>query len=208
MPPLDPAIDPAGQSFELTQEGKLALGLFALAAIWWVLEVVPIGVTGIAIAVIQALFLIREPRVALTDYLDPAVWFIIGSIVIGQAFSKTGLTHRMAYRMLMVVGNRTSHIYLGAFVMTAALTLIMAHTAVAAAVYPLLMAIHHLYTDEDYSRFGRGCSSAWHSPPVPEASSPSSAQPADRSPSVSSTSWSAGKSDFSSSRGTCCRWAR
>ena len=156
LPELAPAVDPQGQSFELTKEGKLALGLFALAAIWWVLEVVPIGVTGIAIAVIQALFLIRDPRVAFTDYLDPAVCFIIGSIVIGQAFSKTGLTHRLAYRMLLVVGEKTAHIYLGAFVMTAALTLIMAHTAVAAAVYPLLLAIHHLYTDEERSRFGQG----------------------------------------------------
>ena len=156
MPDLAPAIDPEGQAFPLTREGKMALGLFALAAIWWVLEVVPIGVTGIAIAVIQALFLIRDPRVAFTDYLDPAVWFIIGSIVIGHAFSKTGLTHRLAYRMLLVVGEKTAHIYLGAFVMTAALTLIMAHTAVAAAVYPLLLAIHHLYTDDERSRFGKG----------------------------------------------------
>ncbi len=156
MPDMAPAVDPQGNIFELSREGKLALGLFALAAIWWVMEVVPIGVTGIAIAVIQALFLLRDPRVAFTDYLDPAVWFIIGSIIIGQAFSKTGLTHRLAYRMLLVVGERTSRIYLGAFVMTAALTLIMAHTAVAAAIYPLLLAIHHLYTDEERSRFGMG----------------------------------------------------
>ncbi len=156
MPDLAPAVDPLGQSFELSREGKLALGLFGLAAIWWVLEVVPIGVTGIAIAVIQALFLIRDPRVAFTDYLDPAVWFIIGSIVIGQAFSKSGLTHRLAYGMLRVAGERTSRIYLGAFLMTAGMTLIMAHTAVAAAIYPLLLAIHHLYTDEEHSRFGKG----------------------------------------------------
>ncbi|GJM09330.1 MAG: transporter [Lysobacteraceae bacterium] len=156
MPDMAPAVDPSGKQFVLSAEGKLALGLFALAATWWVLEVVPIGVTGIAIAVIQALFLIRDPRVAFTDYLDPAVWFIIGSIVIGHAFSKTGLTHRLAYRILRVVGERTSRIYLGVFVMTAALTLIMAHTAVAAAIYPLMLAIHHLYTDEDYSRFGKG----------------------------------------------------
>ena len=41
--------------------------------------------------------------------------------------------------------------------MTAALTLIMAHTAVAAAVFPLLMAIYSLY-DQDHkpTQFGRG----------------------------------------------------
>jgi len=63
----------------------------------------------------------------------------------------------MAYRMLMMVGEKTSMIYLGAFIMTSALTLIMAHTAVAAAVYPLLMAIYSLYTtDTKPTKFGKG----------------------------------------------------
>jgi len=59
--------------------------------------------------------------------------------------------------MLVLVGERTSMIYLGCFVMTAGLTLIMAHTAVAAAVYPLLMAIYSLYEEGDRpTRFGKG----------------------------------------------------
>jgi sodium-dependent dicarboxylate transporter 2/3/5 len=101
--------------------------------------------------------LIRDTRVAFTDFLDPSVWFIIGSVVIGMSFSKTGLTKRMAYKMLLMVGEKTSRIYLGSFLMTALLTLIMAHTAVAAAVFPLLMAIYSLYEDENKpTRFGKG----------------------------------------------------
>ncbi|HIP82533.1 MAG TPA: SLC13/DASS family transporter, partial [Desulfocapsa sulfexigens] len=43
------------------------------------------------------------------------------------------------------------------FVMTAALTHVMAHTAVAATMFPLLMAIHALYSDEDEpTKFGKG----------------------------------------------------
>jgi len=58
---------------------------------------------------------------------------------------------------LIVVGERTSMIYLGSFVITAALTLIMAHTAVAATIYPLLMAIYALYTEEEKpTKFGKG----------------------------------------------------
>jgi sodium-dependent dicarboxylate transporter 2/3/5 len=156
-PQLSDAIDPMGEHFVLTQEGKAALALFLLAAVWWVFEVVPIGVTSIAIGVCQALFLIRPAKVALGDFMDPSVWFIIGSVVIGMAFAKTGLTKRMAYKMLVLVGERTSRIYLGSFVMTALLTLMMAHTAVAAAVFPLLMAIHSLYGENSNStRFGKG----------------------------------------------------
>jgi sodium-dependent dicarboxylate transporter 2/3/5 len=156
-PPFGDAIDPAGKHFALTREGKASLALFLLAATWWVFEVVPIGVTSITIGVIQALFLIRPAETAFTDFMDPSVWFIIGSIVIGMVFAKTGLTKRMAYKMLVLVGEKTSMIYLGSFLMTAILTLIMAHTAVAAAVFPLLMAIYSLYGENDKpTKFGKG----------------------------------------------------
>jgi sodium-dependent dicarboxylate transporter 2/3/5 len=151
------AVDPKGEHFPLTREGKAALALFLLAGTWWVFEVIPIGVTGIVIGIVQALFLIRPAEIAFGNFMDPSVWFIIGSVVIGMSFARTGLTKRMAYKMLVMVGEKTSMIYLGCFVMTASLTLIMAHTAVAAAVYPLLMAIYSLYEqDSKPTKFGKG----------------------------------------------------
>jgi solute carrier family 13 (sodium-dependent dicarboxylate transporter), member 2/3/5 len=48
-------------------------------------------------------------------------------------------------------------IYLGCFVMTAALTHLMAHTAVAATMFPLLLAINAFYSDSDHpTKFGKG----------------------------------------------------
>lgn len=156
-PPWPDAVDPMGEHFALSHEAKGALAVFGLAAVWWVFEVVPIGVTSIAIGTLQALFLIRQPAVAFKDFMDPSVLFIFGSIVIGMVFTKTGLTKRLAYKMLSIVGEKTSMIYLGCFVLTAALTHVMAHTAVAATMFPLLMAIHSLYAEEDTpTRFGKG----------------------------------------------------
>ncbi|MBT8137696.1 MAG: SLC13 family permease [Gammaproteobacteria bacterium] len=156
LPGLPDAIDPSGETIVVTREAKLALGLFVLAAVWWVTEAVPVGITAITIAVVQALFQIRDARAAFTDFLDPAVWFIIGAFTIGMAFSSTGLTKRLTYRMLALAGERTSMIYLGTFLMTAGLTLFMAHTAVAAALFPLLTAIHALYGHDGVTRFGKG----------------------------------------------------
>jgi sodium-dependent dicarboxylate transporter 2/3/5 len=77
--------------------------------------------------------------------------------VIGLVFTKTGLTRRLAYKMLAIVGEKTSMIYLGCFVVTAALTHIMAHTAEAATIYPLLLAIYSLYGEGDKpTKFGKG----------------------------------------------------
>ena len=156
-PPWPDAIDPMGEHFVLSTQAKGAIAVFLLAATWWVFEVVPIGVTSLTIGVLQALFMIRDPKVAFKDFMDPSVLFIFGSIVIGMVFTKTGLTKRIAYKMLSIVGEKTSMIYLGTFVMTAALTHVMAHTAVAATMFPLLMAIHALYSDEDSpTKFGKG----------------------------------------------------
>jgi sodium-dependent dicarboxylate transporter 2/3/5 len=150
------AVDPKGEHFVLSVQAKGALAVFAVAATWWIFEVVPIGVTSLLIGTLQALFLIRKPAVAFKDYMDPSVLFIFGSVVIGMVFTKTGLTRRIAYKMLSIIGEKTSLIMLGCFVMTALLTHVMAHTAVAATMFPLLMAIYSLYTtDKTPTRFGK-----------------------------------------------------
>ncbi len=155
-PPWPDAVDPMGKHFALSREGKGALAVFLLAGTWWVFEVLPIGITSITIGVLQALFMIRTPDQAFKDFMDPSVLFIFASIMIGLVFTKTGLTKRLAYKMLAVVGENTSMIMLGCFVVTTLLTHIMAHTAVAATVYPLLMSIYALYGEgEKKTKFGK-----------------------------------------------------
>jgi sodium-dependent dicarboxylate transporter 2/3/5 len=77
-------------------------------------------------------------------------------MIIGMAFTKTGLTKRLAYKMLTIAGENTRTILLGCLVVTAALTHLMAHTAVAATMFPILLAILALYKEGDGpSRFGK-----------------------------------------------------
>ncbi len=156
MPQWKDAVDPAGKAFPLSKEGKGAIALFAMAGVWWVFEVLPIGVTSIAIGVFQALFSIRSAKDAFKDFMDPSVMFIFGSVVVGLAFSTTGLTKRLAYKMLAIVGEKTSMILLGALVVTAGLAHLMAHTAAAATVFPILLAIYALYGEGDkQTNFGK-----------------------------------------------------
>jgi len=156
-PPWPDAVDPSGKHFALSPQGKGAIAVFLLGGLWWVFEVVPIGVTSLTIGVLQVLFLIRTANAAFKDFMTPSVLFIFASLVIGMVFTKTGLTRRLAYKMLSIVGEKTSMIYLGCFLVTAALTHIMAHTAVAATMYPLLITIYEMYTDkEEPTKFGKG----------------------------------------------------
>lgn len=156
-PPWPDAVDPMGKHFVLSAQGKGAIAVFLWAGIWWVFEVVPIGVTSLVIGILQVLFLIRPANQAFKDFMDPAVLFIFASLVIGLVFNKTGLTKRMAYKMLAIVGEKTTTIYLGVFLLITVLTHIMAHTGVAATVYPLLLAIYGLYGEGDRpTKFGKG----------------------------------------------------
>jgi len=63
-PPWSDALDPIGKQFVLSRQGKGALAVALLAATWWVFEVVPVGITSLAIGVLQALFFIRPARSA------------------------------------------------------------------------------------------------------------------------------------------------
>jgi sodium-dependent dicarboxylate transporter 2/3/5 len=157
MSELPDAVDPAGKHFPLPPQGRMAIGLFLMAAVWWIFEVMPIGATAIAIGLFQTIFMIRTPDQAWKDFMDPSVWFIFGSVVMGTSFAVSGLTKRMAYKMLNIVGENTNFILLGTFIIIAGMTLLMAHTAVAAAIFPLLVAIHSLYSESDQpTRFGKG----------------------------------------------------
>jgi sodium-dependent dicarboxylate transporter 2/3/5 len=156
MPQWSDAVDPSGKHFVLSPQGKGAIALFILASTWWIFEVVPIGVTAIAIGVFQALFAIRSAKDAFKDFMDPSVMFIFASVVVGLAFTKSGLTKRLAYKMLQVVGERTNMIVLGALVVTAGLAHVMAHTAAAATVFPILLAVNSLYGEGDKpTKFGK-----------------------------------------------------
>jgi solute carrier family 13 (sodium-dependent dicarboxylate transporter), member 2/3/5 len=156
MPQWADAVDPGGKHFVLSPKGKGAIALFLLASTWWIFEVVPIGVTAIAIGVFQALFAIRSTKDAFRDFMDPSVMFIFASVVVGLAFTKSGLTKRLAYKMLQVVGEKTNMIVLGALVVTAGLAHVMAHTAAAATVFPILLAVNSLYGEGDKpTKFGK-----------------------------------------------------
>jgi len=94
--------------------------------------------------------------------MDPSVMFIFGSVVVGLAFTKSGLTKRLAYKMLEVVGEKTSMILLGCLVVTAGLAHLMAHTAAAATVFPILLAVYALYGEgEKKTKFGKSLFMAW-----------------------------------------------
>jgi sodium-dependent dicarboxylate transporter 2/3/5 len=156
LPPLPPAVDPFGNVIELSEAGQRAIGLFLLAGVWWVGEVIAIGATALTIGFMQPVLGIRSAERAYAGFGSTAVLFILGSVLLGIAFSKTGLTKRIAYRTLMLTGDSTAKILLGVFIITAFLTQFTAHTAVAAMMFPVLVIVSEMYGENlRPTRFGK-----------------------------------------------------
>ena len=151
------ALDPAGNHFALTHEGKGALAILALAITWWISKALPVGVTAIAVGMLQMLFIAHPGGAAFGNFISPPILFICASTLIGMAFMKTGLIKRLVYRVLMAAGDRTVLVYLGSMVVIALLSHIMIYTAVVASVYPLLFSAYMRHAEgEQPTRFGKG----------------------------------------------------
>ena len=84
IPGLPDAVDPGGKVFKLPWAGKMAIGLFLMAGVWWVFEVMPIGVTAHCHRPVPGAVFHPHSQEALRDFLDPSVWFIFGSVVVGH----------------------------------------------------------------------------------------------------------------------------
>ncbi|MDR3604929.1 MAG: SLC13 family permease [Syntrophaceae bacterium] len=156
-PPWPDAMDHMGKTVSLSWQGKGAIGIFLFACVWWIFEAVPIGITGLAIGIAQALFMIRPAKEAFNDFMDPAVVFVFGCMVVGSVLTKTGVAKRFIYKMMRMAGQETTTIYLGIFALIAILTHFMSYTVVAATMYPILVVIYNLYGDRNQtSKFGMG----------------------------------------------------
>lgn len=150
------SVDSLGNFSALTKEGRGAIGILLLAVIWWTGEVVPIGVTAIALGVLQALFAIRPSAQVYRDYADPSIIFIFGSIIIGLALTKSGLIKRLMYKLISVTGGRPETTLLGCMLAIAGLAHFMPHTAVAACVFPILISVNDFYGEGSRpNKFGK-----------------------------------------------------
>jgi solute carrier family 13 (sodium-dependent dicarboxylate transporter), member 2/3/5 len=139
------SVDLLGNSSGLTKEGRGAIGILILAVIWWTGEVVPIGITAVALGVLQVLFAIRPNARVYSNYTDPSIIFIFGSIIIGLALTKSGLIKRVMYKLISVTGGRPETTLLGSMLGVAGLAHFMPHTAVAAGVFPILISVNDFY---------------------------------------------------------------
>lgn len=138
----------------LTPEAHRLSGVLLLTIIWWITEPIPIpatGLLGVALAVITGAVPVPEDasgtfkpvRVALAQFGNPTVFFLLGGMFIGRAMGRHGLDRRIALSLMGVRGAASSPTMLLAALGISAMILSMwiSNTAATAMLFPVCLGI-------------------------------------------------------------------
>jgi sodium-dependent dicarboxylate transporter 2/3/5 len=84
----------------LTHNGKVMIGILLMAAILWIIEPIPLAVTGLLIMIIQPIMQVIPPNEVFSSFGNQAIFFLVGAFIIAGAIEKHGLHKRIALRFL------------------------------------------------------------------------------------------------------------
>ncbi|UCF49161.1 MAG: DASS family sodium-coupled anion symporter [Thermoplasmatales archaeon] len=84
----------------LTHDGKVMIGILLMAAILWIIEPIPLAVTGLLIMIIQPIMHVIPPNEVFASFGSQAIFFLVGAFIIAGAIEKHGLHRRIALRFL------------------------------------------------------------------------------------------------------------
>lgn len=134
----------------VTPEAHRLTAVLLLTIIWWLTEPIPIPITGL-LAVVLAVVMGAVPAVdgrspaviALAQFGNPTLYFLLGGMFIGQAMSRHGLDRRIALSILTARGAaRSPATLLGAIGLAVTLiSMMISNTAATAMIYPVTLGI-------------------------------------------------------------------
>src|SRR5258708_5343941 len=134
-----------------------ALAITAFMVVAWITEALDHSLTGMVGCYLFWALGVVKIDVAFSGFADDTAWFLFGAMLFGSMASKSGLARRMAYVVMLRVGNTYSRLLLGIiisdFLMTFLVPSGMARVVIMAAVALGLMEVFGV---EPGSNIGRG----------------------------------------------------
>ncbi len=116
-------------------------GIAILMAIWWMTEVLPLGVTALIPVAIFPLLGIMNGKAVSEVYFNHLIFLFIGGFLMALAMEKWHLHRRIALRLLLWIGLSPARILLGFMLTTAFLSMWISNTATTMMMVPILLSI-------------------------------------------------------------------
>jgi len=125
----------------LGQGGLRAIAVFLLCLVLWVSNVVPVAITGLFAIVLVPLLGILPRGDTYSLFGNEAVFFILGAFILSGAVMQSGLSNRVALRLMEKYGGSPKRLIISIFLLAAALSFVMSEHAVAAMLFPIVLEI-------------------------------------------------------------------
>jgi len=135
--------EPLLSDVEAAQLAKVMLAIFFVAVFLWGTEALPLGATDILVAVLLYLFGVLPINEIGQSYMNDAVFFIFGILVVAVGVSKTGLDKRIGLLLLSRIKSARAFafIFFPALAMSASF---LSEHALVALLIPVLMGVYKI----------------------------------------------------------------
>tara|TARA_B100000809_G_scaffold159675_1_gene157043 strand:- start:2381 stop:3793 length:1413 start_codon:yes stop_codon:yes gene_type:complete len=135
----------------LTLEGYRTIIIVITALTMIITEPIPLPAIAMYILVAEVYFGIGTPNEIAASFMNDAVFFIMGSLMLAVAIIKQGWDTRIALGIIKLTGNKTSNIVFGFTAISAILSSFIGEHTVAAMMLPIGMTLIR-YTSKDPSK--------------------------------------------------------
>ena len=132
---LSPA--PAG----LSAPGWATAALAVWMAIWWTTDALPLFVTALLPLVFFPLLGVANIGAAAAPFADPVIFLLLGGFLIGLAVERWNLHRRIAFHIILRVGNRPLNLLAGVMLSTAAISMWISNTATTIMMLPIAISL-------------------------------------------------------------------
>lgn len=135
----------------LSLSGYRILIIVFIALTLIISESLPLPAIAFIIIILEVYFGIDEPNSVAKSFMNDAVFFIMGSLMLAVAIVKQGWDKRIALGIIKITGNRTYRVALGFIIISALLSSFIGEHTVAAIMLPIALTLIN-YTAKDKSK--------------------------------------------------------
>lgn len=125
----------------LSNDGRGVFATITLVATWWILEVMPLGITSLLPIVLLPLLSNVTGKEAASSYGDPLNFLFLGGFAIALALERWRLHERIAITVIGLIGTSMSGLVIGFMLATGFISMWVSNTATALLMIPIGTAI-------------------------------------------------------------------